>query len=268
MSFVMDKDCYLWSRDLAGNASPFPLGDCSDDAPVVSPLDGSIAYHNQGNNTQVRGIYVMPPARTTRTRLNLNLSGAQWPSWSPTGQRLAAAGGNPAAPQEALGNLWLFNADGGNLRQITALKGNDALPYGAVWAPDERALVSAGTIWGTNGLWILRLTADGNYCGCAPIRLPTTPGASIQLAGSIAVAPAPTQGEIQPGFFIHREGDEVVVYWGTIFSEFHLEYASSLSPAAAWTRIDGPYDTDGYFFYHTEPLQNLPERRFYRLAKP
>jgi hypothetical protein len=266
--FVMDKDCYILARSLTGASFPLPLGDCGDDAPVVNPADGSLAHHNLSANLQVRGIYVMPPARNSRLRLNLNLTFPRWPSWSPSGQRLVVAAGNPAAPSESLYNLWLFDANGGNLRQITALAGNDGLEYGALWAPEENALVTAGTIWGTNGLWVLRLKQDGNYCGCAPIRLPTTAGAAIQFAGSIVVAPTPPRGTVQPGFFIRRDADSVVVYWGTVFADFQLEYATDLLRSANWLPVNGHYETDGYFFYHRELLRDLAEQRFFRLHKP
>ena len=268
VELVMDKDCNLVMRNLAGGSLPLPFGDCGDDAPVVNPADGSLAHHNLSANVQVRGIYVMPPARNSRVRLNLNLTFPRWPAWSPSGQRLVVAAGNPVAPSESVYNLWVCEANGGNLRQITALAGNDGLEYGALWAPEENALVTAGTIWGTNGLWVLRLKEDGNYCGCAPIRLPTTAGAAIQFAGSIVVAPTPPRGTVQPGFFIRRDADSVVVYWGTVFADFQLEYATELLPSANWVPVNGPYETDGYFFYHRELLRDLAEQRFFRLHKP
>ncbi len=268
VELVQDKDCYILSRDLAGNSTLLPLGDCSDDAPVVNPADGSLAHHNLSLNSQISGIYLMPPARTNRARLNLNLTTPRWPSWSPSGQRLAMAAGNPSEPSESLYNLWLFDANSGNLHQITALAGQDGLEYGALWAPGDTALVTAGTIWGTNGLWVLHLTPDGNYCGCAPIRLPTTPGPAIQFAGGIVAAPASPPGIVQPGFLIRKDADGVLVYWGAVFSDFRLEYAVELSPTATWLPINGPYDTDGYFLYHHERLEDLAQQRFFRLRKP
>jgi hypothetical protein len=276
LSFVMDKDCYLLSRDIPGNVTQLPFFDCNDDAPVVNPVDGSLAYHNLSINSQIRGIYYMPPARNTRTRLNVNLTSPVWPSWSPSGRRLAVAAGNPAVTSQSLYNLWLIDvyslsvsdSPPNILHQITALGGNDRMDFGAIWAPDESALVTAGTIWGTNGLWVLHLTPDGNYCGCAPIRLPTTPGSPIQIAGSIVSAPTAPPRIVQPGFFIRQDVDRVVVYWGTVFADFRLEYASELSATATWTPIDGPYTTDGFFFYHEEMLQDLADHRFFRLVKP
>ncbi len=86
-----------------------------------------------------------------------------------------------------------------------------------------RALVAAGTIFGTNGLWLIPLTPDLMDCDGPPILLPTTPGDAIDFAGSIVVAPPTSQiiSTQAPGLFIRQTPDAVVVYWSTNYRRLH-----------------------------------------------
>jgi hypothetical protein len=159
--------------------------------------------------------------------------------------------------------------DGTGLSQITGFTdGINRFPHGAVWSPDGEALVGAGTIFGTNGLWLIPLTPDYTECDCPPILLPTSPGDAIDFAGSIVVAPAVPQTVVRPGLFIRLEPDAAVVYWGAMFADFTLESTTDLSPASTWTLINGPYAFDGYFYQHREPLAALQQHQFFRLRKP
>ncbi len=264
--FVIDYQCSIWSGDLAGNFTPYPPGDCNDDAPVVNPADGSLAYHNFSGNAAIRGIYVMPPPRTTRTNLNLNLTTPGWPSWSPNGGSLAVRAAKPNTPGESANNLWLLNADGTNVRQITALGANDGFPFGAIWSPDGKALVTAGSVWGTNGLWVLHLSADGQYCGCAPVRLPTTPGAAIGFAGTVVVPPDFIP-DLKPGLFIRQENDAVIVYWSTNYAGYALQSTIDLLPNE-WTPIQGPYFLVGDTYEYREANAILAPHKFFRLKSP
>jgi Tol biopolymer transport system component len=271
-NLVFDFSCWLFRIGLSGPGSVLPLiTDCYDDAPVINPIDGRLAFHNLNPSApNGAGLYLTTPQATAKQRVNLNVAGASWPAWSPDGQWLAFADGNNAATAftaDGGTNLYVVRPDGTDLNPITGFSdGTNRFPHGALWSPAGDALVGAGTIFGTNGVWIIPLTLDLTECDGMPWRLPTTPGDPIDFAGSVVVAPEPPQTVFGPGLFIRLDPDAVVVYWGAIYADFTLEAATDLPPSSTWTSINGPYDFDGYFYQYREPLTALQQKRFFRLS--
>jgi hypothetical protein len=135
-----------------------------------------------------------------------------------------------------------------------------------VWSPDSSALVGAGTVFGTNGLWVIPLTPERDGCDGPPYRLPTSPGDLIDFAGSIVVAPS-TQPSfaVLPGLFIRLAPTAVVVYWTTGYAGFTLEYKTAVSPDAPWTPINGPYYLAGNYYEYWEATGSLQAAKFFRL---
>ena len=270
-NLVFDYGCYLFRIGLSGPGSVLPLiTDCYDDAPVVNPSDGRLAFHNLNPSAPSgAGLYLTTPPVTAKQRVNLNVAGASWPAWSPDGQWLAFADGNNAATAftaDGGTNLYVVRPDGTDLNPITGFSdGTNRFPHGALWSPAGDALVGAGTIFGTNGIWIIPLTPDLAECDGMPWCLPTTPGDPIDFAGSIVVAPATMQTVVPPGLFIRLDRDAVVVYWSADYADFTLEVTPDLTPSSTWTSISGPYDFDGYFYQYREPLTALQHKQFFRL---
>lgn len=270
-NLIFDWSCWLWTIALgssSGTILPLPSPDCFDDAPVVNPVNGSLAFQNLDPNAALDGLYVTSTNRTTKQRLSLNVPGASWPAWAPDGQWLAFVDGNSsnsAFSADSGTNLWVVRGDGTELSQISGFgDGTNHFPHGAIWSPDDSTLVAAGTIFGTNGLWLIPLTPDFLDCDGPPIRLPTSPGDAIDFAGSIAVAPPAAQVVVNPpvGLFIRQTPDAVVVYWSTNYVGYALQASGGLP--ATWTPIAGPYFLDGSYFEYWESRANLPSARFFR----
>jgi len=267
---VFDNNCALWRKPLNGPATQLPLAltpECFNGAPVVNPANGRLAFHNV-NPGGPQGVYVTPPDWSSRTRLTepgtLRL---RWPAWSRDGSRLAMADRTSSAFINTGVNLWTAAADGSNLRQITALtEPAGGFPRGAIWKPDGCGLVGAGSIGGTNGLWIIPLATDGGACNCSLLRLPTSPGDLIDFVGSIVVAPQAVVGV--PGLFIRTEPNAVVVYWNTSFEGFVLEYTTNLAPNSTWTQINGPYFLASPYYEYREAKTSLATKKFFRLRYP
>ncbi len=269
-NLIFDWSCWLWRIGLSGPASQLPLAtDCYDDAPVVNPVDGSLAFHNLNPNASIAGLYTTTTNLTAKQRLNLAVAYPSWPAWSPDGQWLVFADGN--GPNTAFGpdsgtNLYVMRRDGTSLSQITSLNdGTNGFPHGAIWSPDGATLVGAGSLFGTNGLWLIPLTADLSDCLGPPILLPTSAGDPIDFAGSIAVAP-PAANMVK--LFIRLETNAAVVYWSTNFPDYQLQYTTSLIPPAVWAPVNTPISTSGFNYEYQEPLSALQVHGFFRLAKP
>ena len=271
-NLVFDWSCWLWSIGLGGATGvvlPLPAPDCYDDAPVVNPLDGRLAFHDLDPNSSLSGLYVTSPDRTSKARLTASVLGASWPAWSPDGAWLAFADGNSANSAfsaDAGTNLWVVRGDGTDLAQISGFSdGTNRFPHGAIWTPDASGLVGAGTVLGTNGLWLIPLTPDYLDCDGPPILLPTSPGDAIDFAGSIVVAPSPLVVLTQaPGLFIRQTPGAVVVYWNTNFLGYTLESKSDVL-TSAWAPVAGPYYLDGSYLEHWELRPALALQEFFRL---
>jgi len=274
-NLIFDWNCWVWRQSLGGAAVqlPLPSPDCYDDAPGVNPVDGRLAFHNLDPYPAFNGLFVTTPDLASKQRLNLNIL-ASWPAWSPDGQWLAVADGNnyvSAFSADNGTNLWILRSDGTSLNQISAFSdGTNRFPHGAIWGPDGDELVGAGTIFGTNGLWIIPLTPELDDCGGPPLLLPTTPGDAIDFAGSVVVA-AVTNSVLTttqaPGLFIRQTPGAVVVYWNTNFVGYALESETNLS-SKAWTSVNGPYFLSGPYFEHWEPRASLLAQKYFRLHAP
>jgi hypothetical protein len=274
-NLVYDWNCWLWRQSLGGTASqlPLPTPDCYDDAPAVNPVDGRLAFQNLNANTAIRGLYVTSPGFTSKQRFDFGFN-VSWPAWSPDGQWLVFADGNSSASaftSDNGTNLWVTRSDGTSLNQISGFSdGINRFPHGAIWRPDGDALVGAGTIFGTNGLWIVPLTPALDDCDGPPIRLPTKPGDAIDFAGSVVVASPPgslVTSTQAPGLFIRQTPDAVVIYWSTNFVGYALEAETNLL-ARAWTAVNGPYFLSGPYFEHWESRDSLLSQKYFRLRSP
>jgi len=264
-TLLTDYNCGIWTLNRDGGLTAVIASDCYDDAPVRNPADGSIAFHNLNPTASIAGLYVAAASGSGRQRIVSTVGGASWPSWSPDGNRLAFADNNNYFTIDGGRNLYVVNPDGTGLSQISGFTDpTNGFPHGAIWSPDGSALVGAGMVFGTNGLWVIPLTPSRDDCDGPPILLPTTPGDAIDFAGSIVSAAVPA-GVVQPGLFVRRDPAGVVVYWSQAYRGFTLEYASDLNASAIWTAIPGPYGFDGYFYQHTEPWPSLAFKRYFRL---
>lgn len=263
-ALLADYQCGIW--DITTNGSPLTVifADCFDDAPVRNPADGSIAYHNLNPSASIRGIYLANSNGAPRQRIVSTVAGASWPAWSTDGATLVFADGNNTNANSGV-NLWVCDPDGSNLVQISGFNdGTNGFPHGALWSLDNDALVAAGTIFGTNGLWVIPMSFDRTICDGPPILLPTTPGDKIDFAGSIVAAPATFNVSRPQGPRIRLTSTNVVVYWSTNISGFSLEAQTNLT-GNAWAPIAGPYYLNGTNVEYWEPRDALQTTKYFRL---
>jgi hypothetical protein len=170
---------------------------------------------------------------------------------------------NPSA-NYGMSDLYTINADGTATAQITAFtNASDGFLYGAIWTPNGSGLLGAGSIYGTNGLWLIPLTADGQHCNCPAKLLPTTAGDLIDFAGSVVAAPAAFVAK--PGLFIRIDPNMVVVYWSTNFQGFSLQASASMGATNIWAHVDGPYFQNGAYYEYHESRASLLAAKFFRL---
>ncbi len=262
-----DNGCGLKQIDLTGAATPvgFPT-QCSQYAPAVSPADGRVAFFDHSTG----GVLVTTPDLAAVQILPLSITGGRWPAWAPDGAHFSLVQANTYSSLDIGHDIYVAGTNGTPLSQITAFqRSGDGFPHGTLWSPGGNALVGAGTIFGTNGLWVIPLTADLTSCDCLdfPTRLPTTAGDPIDFAGTVVVAPPLPQSITRAPLAIRMDPDAVVVYWGANFAKYTLESTLDLNPPATWTPIPGPYamSAAGFYFEHPEPLGSLADAKFFRL---
>ncbi len=267
-TLLMDYSCGIWDLGTNGSLTSFISADCNDDAPVRNYTDRRIAFHNLNSNTNIAGIYIANADGSGRQRIVSTVPGASWPSWSADGTAIVFSDNNNTNLDSGK-NLWITDPAGTNLTQISGFSDytTNGFPHGAIWSPDGSELIAAGTIFNTNGLWLIPLIPGLNECDGPPVLLPTSPGDPIDFAGSIVVAPAPpSQFVTSPtaGLFIRQTPDAVVVYWSTNYAGYTL--VSEFSPTAhSWTPINGPYYLANGYFEYWESLDALAPEKFFRL---
>jgi hypothetical protein len=163
-------------------------------------------------------------------------------------------------------DLWVVNADGTGLSAISG-DGTNGFPHGAVWSPAGDSLIAAGTIYGTNGIWVIPLAADNSSCDCAePLTpLPVSLGDPVDFVGSMLMAPSvPITNTTR--LFIRSDPTEIVVFWSATYNTFTLQTTGELPAAdAAWSGITGPYYLNGDYFEYHEPVTNLLAQQYFRL---
>ena len=257
-NLILDYGCNFWIAPLTNPASMFPLTNhCNFFAPVVNPVNGTLAFFDTDTSG---GLRTVPAGGGDSTILGPTVSGARWPAWSPDGARLSFC----YPGYYSAFDLFTINADGSALAQISAFtNASDGFAYGAIWSPTGNALVGAGSIYGTNGLWKIPLTSDSQHCDCPAKLLPTTPGDPIDFAGSVITQPAPVIAK--PGLFIRTDPNAIVVYWSTNYQGFALQSTLALGASNDWTSLSGPYFQNGNYYEYHEALTALAAAKFFRL---
>ena len=160
-NLIFDWDCGIWQIS-PGQSAPTQLSllnDCYDDAPVVNPSSGILAFHNLNPNPAIAGLYETttnhPPVRQ---KLGITVPGASWPEWSPDGQKLAFADNNISSAFTADDgtNLYVAQANSSNVFQITLFtNGTDAFPT----APCRRP---SPTTWSAPGPFLAPMASGSS----------------------------------------------------------------------------------------------------------
>ena len=261
-NLILDSGCAFWKAPLSNSAAIFPLASsCYFSAPTVNPVNGSLVFFDTSTGG---GIRTSPASGGLSTHLGATVYGSRWPAWSPDGTHLAFCYLNNFYANNGLADLYTINADGSALAQISAFTNiNDGFLFGTVWTPSGHGLVGAGSIYGTNGLWLIPLMTDGQQCDCPAKLLPTSAGDPIDFAGSVITAPALVIAK--PGLFIRNDTNALVVYWSTNYQGFSLQTTPSLGTDTAWVGIAGPYFLNGNYYEYRESKTALVAAKFFRL---
>jgi Tol biopolymer transport system component len=118
-----------------------------DTSPTWSPDGSEIAFQRDDAATQTDGIYVVPAAGGTPTRLSAptesgGISDLR-PAWSPDGSRILFASDRPGTVRL---DLWEMNPDGSDPEQVTNTPSIDE--DSPVWSPDGQkiAFVTEGDV--------------------------------------------------------------------------------------------------------------------------
>lgn len=152
-------DIYQANRDGTGFRMLVAGPGSFDDAPVVNPFDGTLAFHN--TNPAEAGCLLLADADGGNRRPIPNTVGAVWPSWSPDGQFLTfARGPDISANFLDLNSYWRIKPDGTDLIQLAVLSPGNTFGPGRSWTPDGSQLVVPGRIDGVHGLF--GIATDGS----------------------------------------------------------------------------------------------------------
>lgn len=122
--------------------------------PYWSPDGSKIAFSSKRDGNYE--IYVMNADGSGVTRLTNNGGSDTEPAWSPDGTRIAFIS-DRGAPANTGGRVWVMNADGGNLLQISSV----AFSFDPVWSPSGAQIGFDGLANGDGWLDLIVAQADG-----------------------------------------------------------------------------------------------------------
>ena len=179
----------------------------SDDHPSWS-ADGSwIVFAREG------ALYRVPAAGGTATRVGKGLGAAADPAYSPDGKRIAY---DYRRPGYSIKEIYVMNADGTGIRQITDLKNVSTSP---AWSPDGETLAFQSAGSGT--------TSD-------IYAVPAAGGTPKRVATSTVDAIQPTWTPDGAGITFSRDGAIVTVEDG---KENELTSGENNDSAPAWRPV-------------------------------
>ena len=139
----------------ASTAPPTSRPVPSTTEPTVVLDDGPIAYLSNFE------IWLMDADGANQRSLPIDITIDGGPVWSPDGTMIAFTGFDPdvPAPEGVVPDIWVVDADGNGLRNVTTLPG----PHHALspsWSPDGSRLAYVTTEW---DIWIVNADGTGNH---------------------------------------------------------------------------------------------------------
>ena len=158
-----NSDWYLFNVPLEGGRfTKLPNLPAEATSPAWSPDGTRLAYILITNDPYRKLLYVANADGTNQTLLSTGELDADHPDWSPDGRQIAFAG-----RQSGEKNLYIINADGSGLRQVT--HSGDA--FDPDWSPDGYRLAFTSDrddnydiyIINVDGTGELRLTSDAKF---------------------------------------------------------------------------------------------------------
>jgi hypothetical protein len=159
-SVIFDYSCanFIINRDGSGLALlANGISGCYDDAPVVNPIDGRVALHAASGG----GAIILGDPNCQNKSYVPNSDLGVYPHWSQDGQWISYAK-QLDYYQYAGHNLYKIRPDGTGKTQLTFFSDSSTnqFPEGGAWTADGSALIAAGTINGSNGLY--QIATDGS----------------------------------------------------------------------------------------------------------
>ncbi len=227
-----------------GNSTWLSGGSCYDDAPAVNPVDGRVAYHNNGGGG---GICIATTNFQNKTLVPNSALGT-YPLWSHDGQWLSYTLTSGYYTYSGY-DLYKIHPDGTGQTRLTFLTGpTNHFSFGAAWASGDDALIGAATINGTNGLY--RVAADGS--GAISLLNIIQPGDPVAYVSTVTGSAAPPQ----LGVGLSTASGTLTISWPAL--DAVLEFAPAAS--GPWAPVPGA----------TNPLVVTPRdpRGFFRLRRP
>lgn len=125
----------IWSCPLNENKHIIPEYFCDGEYPAWAPSGRHIAFQKGVPSA----IWTIDSNGSLQKQLSPqnSLASFKHPAWSPDGKRIAISSNNKSPESQDDYDIWIMDADGSNLTQVTSSLAMDDMP---IWAPDGNSI--------------------------------------------------------------------------------------------------------------------------------
>ena len=182
LKIVFDWSCAVYQINIDGsNFSTLINSSCFDDAPVIQPTGGLLAFHGQNG-----GIYTSNANGSNRLQIPNTGSNDYFPFWSKDSQFFAYGHYDGTNPHPYyIDSLYKIRPDGTGKVLLKNLTGTDRFGIAGSWSADGRKIYMPARIGGVTGIYEVATDGSGTISRATVSTNLIAAGVNAEMVGGV-----------------------------------------------------------------------------------